>query len=302
MSSNTPQEHSPESRTSWSEIEDHILKQGVARHGVNHWDDVAQMIWTRRSTEECRARWAQLLPILHDDLARQESDLERQRQQHRNRSLTTPELNRSKSIEMNESVRVELPLLPLSPATQVEPTEIVAEEASHRNGTRVIPRPRSPLPTSSAPIPIPAPRPPLRRGTVEDDLQYHHRLRSFTEPGLRPRPPSSIRPRLEQEPQQPRELLAPHPLMPGRHRKSSSSSREAVGSGLNSRRGSRDMPSPLQRVRNSLYDSDTRSIDYTAFFYLDSQQDTLKKETDRLRHEKTQDQRAEVRTKADCIW
>ncbi|KAI4869735.1 hypothetical protein F4820DRAFT_365645 [Hypoxylon rubiginosum] len=57
----------------WSEIEDKILKQGVARHGVNAWGKVAMMIWTRKDADQCRARWAELVPILHDEVARKEA-------------------------------------------------------------------------------------------------------------------------------------------------------------------------------------------------------------------------------------
>ncbi|KAI1334634.1 hypothetical protein F5Y15DRAFT_286933 [Xylariaceae sp. FL0016] len=71
--SNTPrlgpqQPRSPgfQRRDSWSEVENQILKKAVERHGVSKWDAVAKMIWTGKSPEACRARWAQLVPQLHD--------------------------------------------------------------------------------------------------------------------------------------------------------------------------------------------------------------------------------------------
>ncbi|KAI1496381.1 hypothetical protein F5X99DRAFT_414152 [Biscogniauxia marginata] len=58
----------------WSEIEDKILKEAVSRHGVNQWDGVARLIWTK-SADECRARWAELVPVLHDNLAEEAAAL-----------------------------------------------------------------------------------------------------------------------------------------------------------------------------------------------------------------------------------
>ncbi|KAI5925064.1 hypothetical protein F4810DRAFT_87102 [Camillea tinctor] len=66
----------------WSEIEDKILKEAVSRHGVNQWDGVARLIWTK-SADECRARWAELVPVLHEHLAEKAAALGR-------RHSTTP--------------------------------------------------------------------------------------------------------------------------------------------------------------------------------------------------------------------
>ncbi|KAI0007204.1 hypothetical protein F4779DRAFT_619827 [Xylariaceae sp. FL0662B] len=57
----------------WSEIEDQLLKEGVRRHGVNEWGSVASLIWTK-SAPECRARWAELVPVLHEQMQEQEAE------------------------------------------------------------------------------------------------------------------------------------------------------------------------------------------------------------------------------------
>ncbi|KAI1772004.1 hypothetical protein F4818DRAFT_454197 [Hypoxylon cercidicola] len=82
-----PEPADQEAKPRWSEIEDKILKQGVAQHGVDNWEEVAKMIWTRKDAEQCRARWAELVPILHDEMARGEAAGGRTR---RERSRTSP--------------------------------------------------------------------------------------------------------------------------------------------------------------------------------------------------------------------
>ncbi|KAI1638384.1 hypothetical protein F4809DRAFT_260995 [Biscogniauxia mediterranea] len=78
-------------KKNWSEIEDKILKEAVSRHGVNQWDGVARLIWTK-TADECRARWAELVPVLHENLAEQAAALSR-------RHSTTPSPYYSSSDE-----------------------------------------------------------------------------------------------------------------------------------------------------------------------------------------------------------
>ncbi|KAI0599079.1 hypothetical protein F4775DRAFT_552812 [Biscogniauxia sp. FL1348] len=78
----------------WSEIEDKILKEAVSRHGVNQWDGVARLIWTK-TADECRARWAELVPVLHENLAEKAAALGR-------RHSTTPTPYYSSSDEEDD--------------------------------------------------------------------------------------------------------------------------------------------------------------------------------------------------------
>ncbi|KAI2618959.1 hypothetical protein GGS26DRAFT_602176 [Hypomontagnella submonticulosa] len=215
----------PSSR--WSEIEDDILKQAVALHGVNQWDDVARMVWTRKSAEECRSRWAELVPILHDSLARREYHLE-QEQKLRKRSMTasaaTSDTSTTAFPYMPSSQRLEY-ILPSVRALgrPVPGTEYPFPNMSEAAGTAKSrtepssPTPASPLPAITIPIPIPEPLPSTPEAAA--------RSRRNTEPSARSSPPpyrSTVRPQRGAEQQQPQsERIAPHPLMPGRPRKRS---------------------------------------------------------------------------------
>ncbi|KAI1655320.1 hypothetical protein F4813DRAFT_391742 [Daldinia decipiens] len=216
MSAKLPEEASPEpepspqqSSSRWSQIEDRILKQAVARYGVSHWDDVAKMVWTRRSAEECRARWAELVPILYQGLARRESALE----QRRTRSITVSAVASSASIPQQENDESsQTPPLPIQgrpgskgelPLARVDGNAKFYTEPSS---------PSSPTPLTYMPE---SPSPPLSSASA--------RNRRNTEPGQRPfRAESMSRGRREDR----REWLAPHPLMPGRPRRTPTSSRD----------------------------------------------------------------------------
>ncbi|OTB02647.1 hypothetical protein M426DRAFT_264278 [Hypoxylon sp. CI-4A] len=215
----------------WTEIEDKILKKAVSEHGVSHWDDVARMIWTRKSPDECRARWAELVPILYDEMALQNSVQELQRQgrqrsqtayasvsspsalKHQNSSyflpLPSPLLEQQyKEVYPNQPSKEQLPSTSISnkgaPTSHTEPSSPFAS-ASASTSTFAIP----PVPSTIKRPPRPPPLPPHEAITAPAALLS--RTRSHTAPGLRP------------EVQQ-REWSAPHPLMPGRYRKSSAAS------------------------------------------------------------------------------
>ncbi|KAI2782669.1 hypothetical protein F4815DRAFT_462228 [Daldinia loculata] len=219
MSANMPEEASPEPEhnpqqpsSRWSEIEDRILKQAVARYGVSRWDDVAKMVWTRKSAEECRARWAELVPILYEGLARRESALE----QRRTRSVTVSTVASSASISRRgHDESFQTPPLPIQgrlglkgelPLTRVEGSAKLCTEPSSPYS------PSSPTPLTPT---MESPPPPLSSASA--------RNRRNTEPGERPLRAESIsRGRREER----REWLAPHPLMPGRPRRTPTSSRD----------------------------------------------------------------------------
>ncbi|KAI6082465.1 hypothetical protein F4821DRAFT_281756 [Hypoxylon rubiginosum] len=76
-------------RTKWSETDDNILRKAVADYGVNNWDNVAKMLWTRKDAKQCRARWAELAPILQARMARKYG---------RKRSTTSPALMTSPAL------------------------------------------------------------------------------------------------------------------------------------------------------------------------------------------------------------
>ncbi|KAI0105992.1 hypothetical protein F4814DRAFT_452369 [Daldinia grandis] len=202
MSSNPPQEappraeHNPPQPPRWSDIEDRILKQAVARHGVSHWDDVARAVWTRKSAEECRARWAALVPVLYQGLARRESALEQCR---RGRSVTVSAVASSASMPGQGDGDASSPTLPLPRAA----------EGSVKFHTE---------PSSPTPLATPtAESPSLLLSSASA------RNRRNTEPGERPlRTGSASRGRGEEG----REWLAPHPLMRGRPRRTPTSSRD----------------------------------------------------------------------------
>ncbi|KAF3069851.1 hypothetical protein GL218_07826 [Daldinia childiae] len=226
MSAKPPKEaspgpnHSPQQPSArWSEIEDRILKQAVARHGVSHWDDVAKMVWTRKSAE-CRARWAELVPILYQGLARRESALE----QRRTRSITVSAVASSATMPQpqqgdddddddDETPQTQTPPLPiqgqLRPKGELPPTRV--EGTAKFNTEPSSPSSPTPLtPTTESPLP-----PPLSSTSA--------RNRRNTEPGERPfRAESTSRGRREER----RQWLAPHPLMPGRPRRTPTSSRD----------------------------------------------------------------------------
>ncbi|XDG08931.1 hypothetical protein ABKA04_008546 [Annulohypoxylon sp. FPYF3050] len=204
MSPNTsnppPQGRDPSPKTSshWSEIEDNILKQAVARHGVSHWDDVAKLIWTKKSAEECRARWAEIVPLLHDGLARREQDLGHQR---RKRSQTA-----SASVAHHGDAEYFEPLPP--PLIQRRKLPGLEEEPALGvdKGKSILQRHTEP-PTPIARAPS-GRKPPYSALTAA----LNARGRRNTEPGARPE----------------REWMAPHPLMPGRSRKQSVSQNKPV--------------------------------------------------------------------------
>ncbi|KAI1094110.1 hypothetical protein F5B19DRAFT_447313 [Rostrohypoxylon terebratum] len=201
---------SPETSSRWSEIEDNILKQAVARHGVSHWDDVAKLIWTKKSAEECRARWAEIVPLLHDGLARREQDLG---QQSRKRSVTASERSRHEDAEYFEPLPPPLIQRRKLPELEEEPGP-----STDDRGNSILQRhTEPPTPTSRA---QPARKPPYSALTAA----LNARGRRNTEPGVRP----SQTPASPSGGRQEREWIAPHPLMPGRSRKSSVSQNKAV--------------------------------------------------------------------------
>ncbi|KAI8956963.1 hypothetical protein F5Y11DRAFT_364479 [Daldinia sp. FL1419] len=193
MSDSLEIDDGPRQSPCWSEIEDKILKHAVARYGVSRWDDVAKTIWTRKSAEECRARWAELVPVLYEGLARRESIQEQGRA--RSTTLPTASTSVSASEQDDQSSRLRLP-----------PTE--GQEGGDSVTVNTEPSSPTPLtPTTESP-------PSLTSASA--------RTRRNTEPGTRPlRAKSMPRGRGEE-----REWLAPHPLMPGRPRKTSTPSRD----------------------------------------------------------------------------
>ncbi|KAI0383646.1 hypothetical protein F5Y04DRAFT_287321 [Hypomontagnella monticulosa] len=188
--------------TRWSEIEDKILKQAVALHGVSHWEDVAKLIWTRKSAEECRARWAELVPILHETLARREYDIEQQKR-NRKRSMTT---SGSPASASTSYVLPPLPCADLGDKYSYAPTTSKAAGTAKSRTEPSSPESESLL--SMFPVPASLPSSP---GAAM-------RTRRYTEPDTRPSE-QTARPRRGE----PREQVAPHPLMPGRPRKTSAS-------------------------------------------------------------------------------
>ncbi|KAI1761273.1 hypothetical protein GGR53DRAFT_525293 [Hypoxylon sp. FL1150] len=82
-------------RTQWSDVEDNMLKQAVAQHGINNWDTVAKMLWTRKDAKQCRARWAELAPMLQAEAPRRGASSGRARR--RGRSTTLPAMASSSS-------------------------------------------------------------------------------------------------------------------------------------------------------------------------------------------------------------
>ncbi|KAI0137759.1 hypothetical protein F4776DRAFT_623346 [Hypoxylon sp. NC0597] len=219
MSTNTSKDTSlglheePKQSSRWTEIEDSILKQGVARHGVSHWDDVAKMIWTRKSAEECRARWAELVPLLHDSLARRESDLEQY--EHRKRSMTES-ASASKTSQCQEAAYFQPLLSPVVKEQKQESREEVTETTAHAKSNT-----RPSTPNSQVPPTI---KPPLSSGLAPTAVSAL-RSRRNTEPGARPCQTAA-----SSSGEQKYEWLAPHPLMPGRFRNPSVSSRNTPAS------------------------------------------------------------------------
>ncbi|KAI1374331.1 hypothetical protein F4677DRAFT_426867 [Hypoxylon crocopeplum] len=182
----------------WSEIEDKILKQAVALHGVSHWDDVAKLIWTK-SAEECRARWAEIVPLLHDNLARLESeDTQQQQQQLRKRSMTA-----AASLSSQPS-----------PLCIQEQQEVGEGSTSRQTKGEIVFRSEPPSPVLAASPTSPPTRSPSVSPILEPAAILITRRRSNTEPAARPSSAASNPLAGEQN----REWLAPHPLMPGRFR------------------------------------------------------------------------------------
>ncbi|KAI1105558.1 hypothetical protein F4804DRAFT_303810 [Jackrogersella minutella] len=222
MSANSPKDPSPRSEQDhkssprWSEIEDNILKQAVARYGVSRWDDVAKMIWTKKSAEDCRARWAELVPLLHDVLARQEYD--RKQQQRRQRSMTVS-ASGSEASQRQDATDFQ-PLPP--PILEQQTRGLPAEEEAAQSRARARPKTKSYTePPSPDPQTLSATKPPLSSLAAV----LPERIRRNTEPGARPAD-TTASPRAKERPQQQQhEWLAPHPLMPGRPRNPSVSSR-----------------------------------------------------------------------------
>ncbi|KAI0839320.1 hypothetical protein F5Y06DRAFT_295940 [Hypoxylon sp. FL0890] len=204
----------PKRSSHWTEIEDRILKQGVARHGVNHWDEVAKMIWTRRSAEECRARWAELVPLLHDSLARRESRSEQQ--ERRKRSVTTSaSVSVLKTSQHQEAAHFEplsTSVLKLKQQRQESREEFTEITAQVESGTEPS--------TSTTEVPSTTITSLSSVGSAQAAGPVS-RSRRHTEPGV-PSYQTAAGPSRGREQH---EWLAPHPLMPGRSRNPSVSSR-----------------------------------------------------------------------------
>ncbi|KAK6948857.1 hypothetical protein Daesc_008928 [Daldinia eschscholtzii] len=210
MSATTPRDsssgptHGPQRSSRWSEIEDNILKQAVAQYGVNHWEDVAKMIWTGKSAEECRAGWAELVPVLYEGLARRESALE----QRRTRSITVSAVAPGTSISRQGGKNSQ----PLSlPAQERQELEEALPLTRAKGNAKFSTEPSSPVPLTPTED---SQSPPLASASA--------RNRRNTEPARPFRTKSVSCGRGEGE----REWFAPHPLMPGRPRNTPTSSRD----------------------------------------------------------------------------
>ncbi|KAI1395438.1 hypothetical protein F4819DRAFT_189932 [Hypoxylon fuscum] len=187
----------------WSEIEDTILKRAVAQHGVNRWDDVARLIWSKGGADECRARWAELVPLLHDEIAGQGSD--DVTTPGRTRRSMTVSASTSGAAQQESYFQLPPPALP-DQRQQILDADLIAKTVPSSPAS-LIPS----LSTPTAKPPLPPPPVPLGR------------TRSNTEP-----PTRTVASSLPTSGG--KEWLAPHPLMPGRYRgqgrtKSSQSSR-----------------------------------------------------------------------------
>ncbi|KAI1454860.1 hypothetical protein F4805DRAFT_300701 [Annulohypoxylon moriforme] len=204
---------SPKTSSRWSEIEDNILKQAVARHGVSHWDDVAKLIWTKKSAEECRARWAEIVPLLHDGLAQREHDLGRNRKRSMTASASISETPRDEDMTYFE---------PLPPPLIRERRKKEVEEESSRNDQNVqnVIGDKSNFQRHTEP-PSPSPRipPTTKQPPTSLTAALTARGRRNTEPGVRPSQTATVG--SNDGERQKREWIAPHPLMPGRSRKQS---------------------------------------------------------------------------------
>ncbi|KAL7620871.1 Myblike DNAbinding domain-containing protein [Parahypoxylon ruwenzoriense] len=208
--------------TRWSEIEDSILTEAVARNGVSRWDDVARLIWTRNA-DECRERWAQLAPLLHDKFARRESNAAGAVEQCKVRRSMTVSISPSASSSFSVSQEQEAysqppPLLPqqgwrLQPPPiyqQLWPRQEPREEVSPR--VHEPPSPFTPPTLSTPTVPTPSAQ------TLATMAVSVERTRRNTVPASRAfRATATGRAAGVEQPQ--REWLAPHPLMPGRPRK-----------------------------------------------------------------------------------
>ncbi|KAI1205577.1 uncharacterized protein F4807DRAFT_442206 [Annulohypoxylon truncatum] len=202
----------PKTSSHWSEIEDNILKQAVARHGVSHWGDVSKFIWTKKSAEECRARWAEIVPLLHDGLAQREHDLGQQR---RKRSMTAS-ASVSEALQSDEATYFE-PLPP--PLIRGWENPGLEESARSARGIQSAAKDTSDLQRHTEP-PSPSLRVPSATKPPPSSLTaaLSARGRRNTEPGARP-PQTATGSNVGERPG--REWRAPHPLMPGRSRKPS---------------------------------------------------------------------------------
>ncbi|KAI1138029.1 hypothetical protein F5Y05DRAFT_413346 [Hypoxylon sp. FL0543] len=200
----SPEPHEePKPPSRWTEIEDRILKQGVARYGVSHWDDVARLIWTRRSAEECRARWAELVPLLHDSLARRESRSEQQERRKRSMTASAPILKTTRHQEVaylepppRAALEQRKQELREGPIKTTAPAQPITELSS---STPQVPLTMKPQLSSPGPAQAAAPALRSRRNTEPRVGAYQAVAGSGEE-------------------QKQREWLAPHPLMPGRFR------------------------------------------------------------------------------------
>ncbi|KAI1464413.1 uncharacterized protein F4812DRAFT_211061 [Daldinia caldariorum] len=202
----------------WSEIEDKILKEAVARYGVNHWEDVARTIWTRKTAEECRARWAELVPVLYEGLVRREST----REQRRTRSVTVSAVASGASMscqdDMKSQIQEPVPsCLALAPAPA--PIAFPAQEQQGA-GEKLPPNRADGNATGNTPL---APLSPTVEGSLPLLASESARTRRNTEPAQ----PFHATPVSRGRGGGEREWLAPHPLMRGRQRNTPTSSRDS---------------------------------------------------------------------------
>ncbi|KAI1804271.1 hypothetical protein F4811DRAFT_571452 [Daldinia bambusicola] len=210
----------------WSEIEENILKEAVARYGVSHWEDVAKMIWTGKTAEDCRAHWAELVPVLYEGLVRRESA----REQRRTRSITVSAVGSARSTsrqgDKTSQATRPAPSRPAPASTPMLPSGPASASAQERQGTAGD-MASNQADGNIAGITHPAaslvPLPPTGESPLSPLGSASARIRRNTEPAR----PFHATPASRGKRTGEREWLAPHPLMPGRRRNTPASSRDS---------------------------------------------------------------------------